>query len=509
MADRDIDRGEDLTDPAEARADQPTVQLLVENEGNRRAIRTMLDDHYHVETGQSVRDADLYLVESRVFPRYSDDLRAVVEAEYPVFCPVVLVRRDGNQQIALPDASDLEAPLLVDDVLEAPLSRALLIRRLNTLLVRREQAQQLQSQVSTLEERERELRSFKQAVEYSGHSITITETDGTIRYVNSAFEETTGYSAEEAIGKNPRILKSGEHGKDFYADLWGTILDGEVWDGDVINERKNGDRYVVEQTIAPILDDGDIEGFVSVNSEVTDWIRRQRELQRHRQELELLRQILTRVLRHNIRNDLNVVLGHAQRLEEESEGDTEGLSKIVENAKAIAETSETARELAALIERSESPSRQDVATIAELVVDEARDRFPDTTFVLDAPDGCVAYASSELQRAVTELVENAAEHNGSEDPQVRLTVEQDETIRLVVEDNGQGIPENELVPLREDEETALKHGSSVDLWLVDLIVDQSSGSIHFDSDESGTRIELELPREEVDRSDLSPFDGNG
>lgn len=506
MADRDIDRA--VTDPVDARADQPTVQLLVENEGNRRAIRSMLDDHYHVQTDQSVRDADLYLVESRVFPQHSDDIRGVVEREYPVFCPVVLVRRGGNRQIALPDASDRETPLLVDDVVEAPLNRALLIRRLNTLLVRREQAEQLQSQVSTLEKRERELRSFKQAVEYSGHSITITETDGTIRYVNSAFEETTGYSAEEAIGKNPRILKSGEHGKEFYADLWGTILDGEVWKGDVINERKNGDRYVVEQTIAPILDEGDIEGFVSVNSEVTDRIRRERELHRHRQELELLRQILTRVLRHNIRNDLNVVLGHAQRLAKEGEGDTEGLSKIVENAKAIAETSETARELAALIERSEQPSQQDITTIAELVVDQARDRFPDTKFVLDAPDECVAYASSELQRAVTELVENAAEHNGSEDPQVWVTVEQDEMTRLVVEDNGQGIPESELVPLREDEETALKHGSSVDLWLVDWIVDQSSGSIRFDSDESGTRIELELPREEVDRSDLSPFDSH-
>ncbi|WP_302082742.1 PAS domain-containing sensor histidine kinase [Salinibaculum rarum] len=478
--------------------DRSTVQLLVENEGNRSALRTMLADRYVVDTSQSVTDADLYLVEDQLFADHIEELRAVVERESPVFCPVVLLRRDtGRSQVSLGALDDGDTPVLLDDVIEAPVSQALLVRRLDTLLVRRNQAQRLQAQVSTLEARERELRGFKQAVEHSGHSITITDTDGTIQFVNSAFEKTTGYSASEAIGNTPRLLKSGEHDKEFYAELWGTILNGEVWDGEVINERKNGEQYVVEQTIAPILDDGDIEGFISVNSEVTERIRRKRELERQRQELDLLRQILTRVLRHNIRNDLNVVMGHAERLAADFGAEDDGFGKIAEKAKSIAETSETAREIADLIERSETPSQQDIAGLVRDVAADVQGRFPDTTVDVDTPEECVAYASGELRRAVTELVENAAEHNDADDPWVGITLEQNETIRLVVEDNGPGIPEGELVPLRRDKETSLEHGSSVSLWLVSWIVEQSDGAIDFERRDEGTRIVLELPRKGV------------
>ncbi|WP_340101900.1 PAS domain-containing sensor histidine kinase [Salinibaculum salinum] len=482
---------------AQSSDERSTVQLLVGDEGNRSALRAMLDDRYVVDPDQSITDADLYLIEDRLFTEHVDDLRAVVEREAPVFCPVVLLRRDSsNSSISLRTLGERESPVVLDDVIDAPVDRGLLVRRLETLLIRRRQAQQLQAQVSTLEERERELRSFKQAVEHSGHSITITETDGTIQFVNSAFEETTGYSAEDAIGNTPRILNSGEHDEEFYADLWETILAGDIWDGNVINERKNGERYVVEQTIAPILDGGEIEGFISVNAEVTERIRREEKLQHQRQELDLLRQILTRVLRHNIRNDLNVVLGHAERLANECESD-EGLSKIIQKAESIAETSETAREIAALIERSETPSQQDIVPLVERVATDVRDRFPETTVRVDLPAECSAYASEEFERALTELVENAAEYNDANDPWVDITLERNETIRLVIEDNGPGIPESELVPLRQDEETSLEHGSSVDLWLVTWIIDQCDGTIHFDRYDEGTRVELELPKKKV------------
>ena len=125
------------------------------------------------------------------------------------------------------------------------------------------------------------LRSFKRAVEQAGHSIYITDTDGTIRYVNPAFEATTGYSAAEALGARPAILKSGEHDDAFYEDLWETILDGDVWQSEIVNERKDGSRYVVNQTIAPIHVDGEIVRFVAVNADITDrraWRRRLRAL---------------------------------------------------------------------------------------------------------------------------------------------------------------------------------------------------------------------------------------
>ncbi|WP_276275956.1 PAS domain-containing response regulator [Haloarcula regularis] len=118
---------------------------------------------------------------------------------------------------------------------------------------------------------QRDLKAFREAVEHAGHSIYWTDPDGRIEYVNPAFEESTGYTAAEARGKNPRILKSGAHDETFYADLWETILDGETWEGRVVNERKSGERYVVDQTIAPVTDSsGDIKRFVAVNTDATN-----------------------------------------------------------------------------------------------------------------------------------------------------------------------------------------------------------------------------------------------
>ncbi len=141
-------------------------------------------------------------------------------------------------------------------------------------------------------EREESLRTFRAAVEQAGHSIYVTDPDGTIRYVNPAFQEMTGYSAGEATGETPAILNSGEHDREFFADLWGTILDGEVWTGEVTNERKSGEQYIIHQTIAPIVDDGEIQRFVAVNDEITEQKRREQTLRRQRNSLERVRQII-------------------------------------------------------------------------------------------------------------------------------------------------------------------------------------------------------------------------
>ena len=128
-----------------------------------------------------------------------------------------------------------------------------------------------------------ELRTFHEAVSNAGHSIYWTDQDGVIEYVNPAFEEQTGYTAEEAIGRNANLLQSGVHDDGFYENIWNTILDGETWHGEIVNERKDGERYVVKQTIAPIQDEtGAIERFVAVNEEITQLREYQEALERER-----------------------------------------------------------------------------------------------------------------------------------------------------------------------------------------------------------------------------------
>jgi PAS domain S-box-containing protein len=123
---------------------------------------------------------------------------------------------------------------------------------------------------------------LSQAVEQTADTVVITDRQGTIEYVNPAFETTTGYRREEAVGKTPRILKSGQHDEDFYSRLWRRIMEGEAFRGTLVNRKQSGELYWAEQTITPIKDSaGVITNFVSVLKDITE-LRKQQE-----QELQL------------------------------------------------------------------------------------------------------------------------------------------------------------------------------------------------------------------------------
>jgi PAS domain S-box-containing protein len=92
------------------------------------------------------------------------------------------------------------------------------------------------------------------AVEQAGDSVLITDKRGIIEYVNPAFEEITGYSAAEVLGRNPSVLKSGKHDARFYRHLWGKLISGDTFLGTIINRKKSGDLFWSEQTISPIKD---------------------------------------------------------------------------------------------------------------------------------------------------------------------------------------------------------------------------------------------------------------
>jgi PAS domain S-box-containing protein len=118
---------------------------------------------------------------------------------------------------------------------------------------------------------------LSRAVEQTADSVLVSDRDGIIEYVNPAFEETTGYTWNEAVGQTPRILKSGQHDQAFYRTLWGEILAGRPFRGTLVNRKKCGEIYWASQTITPITaDDGSIAHFVSVLRDITE-ARRQHE----------------------------------------------------------------------------------------------------------------------------------------------------------------------------------------------------------------------------------------
>jgi PAS domain S-box-containing protein len=121
---------------------------------------------------------------------------------------------------------------------------------------------------------ETQLRKLSSAVDQSPASVVITDTFGNIEYVNKKFCQITGYSQEESMGKNPRILKSGHHDKNFYENMWKAILSGKEWEGEMINKKKNGELYWEHASIAPILaDNGAIAHFVAVKEDISERIK--------------------------------------------------------------------------------------------------------------------------------------------------------------------------------------------------------------------------------------------
>ncbi|HEX8818192.1 MAG TPA: PAS domain S-box protein [Terriglobales bacterium] len=120
------------------------------------------------------------------------------------------------------------------------------------------------------------------ALEAAANAIVITDAKGRIMRTNPAFSELTGYSAEEAAGKNLRILKSGKQDKEFYRKMWTTILSGRVWQGEIINRRKDGSLYTEEAVITPVRTDKKITNFIAIKQDIT--ARKRNEEERRRTE---------------------------------------------------------------------------------------------------------------------------------------------------------------------------------------------------------------------------------
>jgi PAS domain S-box-containing protein len=131
-----------------------------------------------------------------------------------------------------------------------------------------------------------QVRKLSQATENSPASVVITSKDGTIEYVNPTFCEVTGYSAEEAIGNNPRVLKSGDLSESFYKNMWQTILSGKTWRGDFINRKKNGEEFWESASISPIKNnEGEITHFVAVKQDITERKKAEEEIKNSQQRL--------------------------------------------------------------------------------------------------------------------------------------------------------------------------------------------------------------------------------
>ena len=149
------------------------------------------------------------------------------------------------------------------------------------------------------------------AIDQAAEAVVVTNAGGAIQYVNPAFERITGYSREEAIGQNPRILKSGEHDESFYKEMWDTLRRGDAWSGQIVNKRRDGTLYTEDAVISPVRNTaGLIQNFVAVKRDVTREVQLEEQL-RESQRLDAIGQLAGGVA-HDFNNILTAILGNVE-----------------------------------------------------------------------------------------------------------------------------------------------------------------------------------------------------
>jgi two-component system, cell cycle sensor histidine kinase and response regulator CckA len=160
-----------------------------------------------------------------------------------------------------------------------------------------------------------ERKRLRAAIEQVGEGIVMTDARGNIEFVNPTFEQMTGYSREELVGRNPRILKSGKQDEIFYRDLWDTISNGGIWAGRMDNKRKDGTLYTEETTISPVREaSGRIVNYVAVKRDITQHLQLAAQFQQS-QKMEAVGMLAGGVA-HDYNNMLSVILGYAEMAQE-------------------------------------------------------------------------------------------------------------------------------------------------------------------------------------------------
>jgi PAS domain S-box-containing protein len=312
--------------------------------------------------------------------------------------------------------------------------------------------------------------------------------DGSVASWNDTATELFGWHESEVIGRSVPFLTADARPE------WLTLRD-RVRDGEVVTDVPLQVRTVdgvvreVSAAAAP-LDDDDGGGLVAAFVDETS--RRERE-----QRLE----VLNRVLRHNVRNDLNVILSSAQHAVELTDDEDVAVTvqRVVDVGGSLVALSEKARDIERVIEGRHPLRMLDVVDLVTREVERVRDAHPSATVEIEAPDRETAYAIDGLETAVENLLVNAVEHH-PDDPHVVVTVatvreDGDRWVEITVADDGPGIPYQEREAVLAGDESDLHHGSGLGLWLVNWIVERSNGRLRFDeSDLGGAAVTIRLRR---------------
>ncbi|MFB6196406.1 MAG: ATP-binding protein [Haloplanus sp.] len=204
--------------------------------------------------------------------------------------------------------------------------------------------------------------------------------------------------------------------------------------------------------------------------------------------------VLNRVLRHNVRNDINVITGHLDLIASELDGErADLLEPIRRKSNEIIEMSRAARHIQSIENLDEDPA-VDLIPYIETQIQTVRETHPSIAITTDLPEQAWADVGPLVQTVIDNLLENAIEHNDRQ-PRIHVAVETaPDAVTVEVADNGPGIPEQELCALTGEESDQITHGSGLGLWLVLWFVENADGTLSFERNQPrGTKVRMTLP----------------
>jgi PAS domain S-box-containing protein len=315
--------------------------------------------------------------------------------------------------------------------------------------------------------------------------VMFDESVPVVKTVNREFETVFGYEKAAIRGK-PLAELIVPSDTEYGMDVWAKTNDET--DQEVTRITASGEeRTFLQRTAMETTIGGAVEGY-GIYTDITERIERER-------DLDMLKQLFSRVFRHNIRNELTVVTGQlshiADRLTDESL--TQSARTALDAANRLLSHTEKTRDIEKLIDTA--PDRTEIAL--EQLVDDAvanQSELPaNVSLQIDLPNESV-HVVDGFVNAVSNAVENAISHN-SAPLTINITAHtDDETVSLVITDTGDGIAANETEMLNSGTETPLAHGSGVGLWVMNWYIKKSGGELEINGSDSGTTVTMRLKR---------------
>lgn len=219
------------------------------------------------------------------------------------------------------------------------------------------------------------------------------------------------------------------------------------------------------------------------------------ELREREQDLDLLRQVQSRILRHNIRNDLGAVQAYSELLADEVDGkEQERVEQILSITDDLVAMSNKTRTVETFVKQDQTPRGIDLGEVLHNHCRRYSQQYPAVAVTVDVPEEYWVVTIPAMRAAFENLIENAFVHNDNDDPTVEVSlVDGEGYATVVIADNGSGIPSQELAVLEREEETQLQHGSGIGLWLVNWVIGNSNMHLEFESEAGTTMVSVEIP----------------